>query len=143
MRERVPSSSKRIVLKIGLGTIHPMVRRNFLPIVQIPSVIVGVNSKILPTELPLQDNLAVENQERALGGSLANLHRLYLRFNLSAYYEKLDRRVDDWMDKVNNLSPRDINRFQFRKGRSAQPVSLFSEPDRKQIHLLHLPFKNF
>ena len=81
-----------------------------------------VNSKILPTELPLQDNLAEENQERALGGSLGKsapaLSAVQFR---DAYYEKLDRRVDDWMDKVNNLSLRDINRFQFRKGRSAQP----------------------
>ncbi|MEC8789907.1 MAG: hypothetical protein VXX29_01615, partial [Verrucomicrobiota bacterium] len=38
-----------------------------------------------------------------------------------AYYAKLDKRVDDWMNKVNNLSLRDINRFQFRKGRSSEP----------------------
>ena len=103
-----------------------------------------VNSKILPTELPLQDNLAEENQERALGGSLGKsapaLSTVQFR---DAYYEKLDRRVDDWMDKVNNLSLRDINRFQFRKGDRLSLVSLFSEPDRKQIHLLHLLLQEF
>ncbi len=38
-----------------------------------------------------------------------------------AYYAKLNQRMDEWMEKVNNLSLRDINRFQFRKGRSAEP----------------------
>ena len=60
-----------------------------------------VNSKILPTELPLQDNLALENQERALGGSLGKaapaLSAVQFR---DAYYEKLDKRVDDWMDRL-------------------------------------------
>ena len=95
MRERVPYRVREFVLKIGLGTIHLMVRRNFLLIVQIPSVIVGINSKILPTELPLQDNLAVENQERALVGSLGKsapaLSAVQFR---DAYYEKLDSK---WM----------------------------------------------
>ncbi len=38
-----------------------------------------------------------------------------------AYYAKLNQRVDEWMEKVNNLSLRDLNRFQFRRGRSAEP----------------------
>ena len=38
-----------------------------------------------------------------------------------AYYAKLNQRMDEWMEKVNNLSLRDVNRFQFRKGRSAEP----------------------
>tara|TARA_B100001057_G_scaffold388483_1_gene395925 strand:+ start:389 stop:1171 length:783 start_codon:yes stop_codon:yes gene_type:complete len=37
-----------------------------------------------------------------------------------AHYAKLNQRMDEWMEKVNNLSLRDINRFQFRKGRSAE-----------------------
>ena len=38
-----------------------------------------------------------------------------------AYYAKLNQRMDEWMEKVNNLSLRDINRFQFRRGRPAEP----------------------
>jgi hypothetical protein len=38
-----------------------------------------------------------------------------------AYYAKLNQRMDEWMEKVNNLSLRDINRFQFRKGRPSEP----------------------
>ena len=38
-----------------------------------------------------------------------------------AYYAQLDKRVDEWMNKVNNMSLRDINRFQFRKGRPSEP----------------------
>ena len=53
--------------------------------------------------MPLQDNLAVENQEE-LGGSLGKSAALSAVQFRDAYYEKLDRRVDDWMDKVNNLS---------------------------------------
>ena len=37
------------------------------------------------------------------------------------YYAKLNQRMDEWMEKVNNLSLRDINRFQFRKGRPSEP----------------------
>ena len=37
------------------------------------------------------------------------------------YYTKLNQRMDEWMEKVNNMSLRDINRFQFRKGRPAEP----------------------
>ena len=38
-----------------------------------------------------------------------------------AYYAQLDKRVDEWMNNVNNMSLRDINRFQFRKGRPSEP----------------------
>ena len=38
-----------------------------------------------------------------------------------AYYAELGKRVDDWMEKVNNLSLRDVNRFQFRKHRPSEP----------------------
>ncbi len=37
------------------------------------------------------------------------------------YHESLDKRVDEWMDKVNNLSLADVNRYQFRRGRSTTP----------------------
>ena len=38
-----------------------------------------------------------------------------------AYYAKLNQRMDEWMEKVNNLSLRDVNRFQLRKGISDEP----------------------
>jgi len=38
-----------------------------------------------------------------------------------AYYAKLNQRMDEWMEKVNNLSLRDVNRFQLRKGVSDEP----------------------
>ena len=34
-----------------------------------------------------------------------------------AYYAQLNDRVDEWMNKVNNMSLRDINRYQFRRDR--------------------------
>ena len=37
------------------------------------------------------------------------------------YNESLDKRVDQWMEKVNNLSLADVNRYQFRRGRSTTP----------------------
>ena len=37
------------------------------------------------------------------------------------YYDKLDKRVDEWMEKVNNMSLQDVNRYQFRRGRSSEP----------------------
>ena len=38
-----------------------------------------------------------------------------------AYYGKLDKRVDEWMSNVNKMSMQDVNRYQFRRGRSAEP----------------------
>ncbi len=37
------------------------------------------------------------------------------------YENSLDKRIDEWMNKVNNLSMADINRYQFRRGRSTTP----------------------
>ena len=38
-----------------------------------------------------------------------------------AVYAQLDKRVDDWLSKVNNVSLQEINRYQFRKGRPSEP----------------------
>jgi len=38
-----------------------------------------------------------------------------------SYYEELDKRVEEWMKKVNNMSLQDVNRYQFRRGRSSEP----------------------
>ena len=37
------------------------------------------------------------------------------------YDKSLDKRVDEWMQKVNNLSLAEVNRYQFRRGRSTKP----------------------
>lgn len=37
------------------------------------------------------------------------------------FHDSLDKRIDDWMNKVNNLSMADVNRYQFRRGRSTKP----------------------
>ena len=37
------------------------------------------------------------------------------------YYAELHSRVDEWMEKVNNMSMQDVNRYNFRKGRSSEP----------------------
>ncbi len=38
-----------------------------------------------------------------------------------SYYAELHSRVDEWMEKVNNMSMQDVNRYSFRKGRSSAP----------------------
>ena len=38
-----------------------------------------------------------------------------------AYYAQLSKRVDSWMEKVNNMSLRDVNRYQFRRNRPSEP----------------------
>jgi hypothetical protein len=37
------------------------------------------------------------------------------------YAKSLDKRVDEWMRKVNNMSLAEVNRYQFRRGRSTKP----------------------
>lgn len=76
----------------------------------------------IPIELPLNESIARENFDRVSGESFQepSTASSVVEFR-DAYYAKLDKRVDDWMNKVNNLSLRDINRFQFRKGRPSEP----------------------
>ena len=64
----------------------------------------------------------------ALAGKKANEASLGIREPAVAsvdfrdsFYEELDKRVDEWMDKVNNMSLQDVNRYQFRRGRSTEP----------------------
>jgi len=38
-----------------------------------------------------------------------------------SYYGALDKRVDEWMNNVNQMSLQDVNRYQFRRGRSTEP----------------------
>ena len=81
-----------------------------------------VETSILPVELPYNQNFASENNERTMSEKLENKNPAAASIEFrDAYYAQLDKRVDDWMKKVNNMSMRDINRFQFRKGRSSEP----------------------
>ena len=38
-----------------------------------------------------------------------------------SYYGAIDKRVDEWMNNVNKMSLQDVNRYQFRRGRSTEP----------------------
>ena len=76
----------------------------------------------LPVELPYNQNYAVENNQRSLGAETENRNPAAASIEFrDAYYAQLDKRVDEWMNNVNNMSLRDINRFQFRKGRPSEP----------------------
>lgn len=76
----------------------------------------------LEIETPLNQTFSSANTERVrqsdLGERSAAVASIEFR---DAYYAELDKRVDDWMNKVNNLSLRDVNRFQFRKNRPSEP----------------------
>ena len=71
---------------------------------------------------PLNDQIADESSERA---SNQNLSKKAPAANAvefrDAYYARLNDRVDDWMEKVNNMSLQDINRYQFRRDRPSKP----------------------
>lgn len=76
----------------------------------------------LSIELPYNQKLATENSQRVMSGEMNNRSPAAVSIEFrDAYYAQLDKRVDDWMNKVNNMSLRDINRFQFRKGRPSEP----------------------
>ena len=76
----------------------------------------------LPVELPYNQDYAVENNQRTLGAETENRNPAAASIEFrDAYYAQLDKRVDEWMNNVNNMSLRDINRFQFRKGRPSEP----------------------
>ena len=71
---------------------------------------------------PLNDRIAKESFVRANNDNISRrapaANSVEFR---EAYYAQLNKRVDDWMEKVNNLSLQDVNRYQFRKGRSNKP----------------------
>ena len=62
-------------------------------------------------ETPLNDQIAQENFKRATNQNLSRrdpaVNAVEFR---DAYYARLNDRVDEWMDKVNNMSLQDINR---------------------------------
>jgi hypothetical protein len=73
-------------------------------------------------ETPLNDQIAQENFKRATNQNLSKrdpaVNAVEFR---DAYYARLNDRVDEWMDKVNNMSLQDINRYQFRRDRPSEP----------------------
>lgn len=76
----------------------------------------------LPIELPLNDQRASENGKKIRDHSITNREPAVNSVEFrDAYYAQLDKRVDDWMSKVNNMSLKDINRFQFRRDRPQEP----------------------
>lgn len=81
-----------------------------------------VETSKIDIELPHNQTFASENTRRVMEQD--SEHKTPASASVEfrdAYYAQLDKRVDDWMSKVNNMSLRDINRFQFRKGRPSTP----------------------
>jgi len=81
-----------------------------------------VPSTRIEIKTPLNDQIADESSERATNQNLSKkapaANAVEFR---DAYYARLNDRVDDWMNKVNNMSLRDINRYQFRRDRPSKP----------------------
>ena len=81
-----------------------------------------IKTSTIDIELPHNQNFAPENMKRSMDAKTENKSPAAASIEFrDAYYAQLDKRVDDWMSKVNNMSLRDINRFQFRKGRPSEP----------------------
>jgi hypothetical protein len=76
----------------------------------------------LPIKTPLNDSRAPANWERVSRSDLGESSQAVASVEFrDAYYAELSKRVDDWMEKVNNMSLRDVNRYQFRKNRPSEP----------------------
>ncbi|MBT3667181.1 MAG: hypothetical protein HN548_06855 [Opitutae bacterium] len=81
-----------------------------------------IETSTIDVELPHNQNFASENTKRSMNAKTENKSPAAASIQFrDAYYAQLDKRVDEWMGKVNNMSLRDINRFQFRKGRPSEP----------------------
>ena len=78
--------------------------------------------KKIPSELPLQEKRSKVGSERVLETDLSNSTSATAAVEFrDAVYAQIDKRVDDWLNKVNNVSLQEINRYQFRKGRPSEP----------------------
>lgn len=81
-----------------------------------------IKSTRIEIKTPLNSQVADENLKRVTNPNLSkqepSLNSVEFR---DAYYSRLEDRVDEWMEKVNNLSLRDVNRFQFRRDRPSEP----------------------
>jgi len=117
-----PSSSRRISVEEWPSHYSPFGGKRF-PMKN--SKIWGserISSTRLEVKTPLNDKLADENYQRRsaqdVGSSNPASNAVEYR---DAYYARLNDRVDEWMDKVNNMSLQDINRYQFRRDRPTEP----------------------
>ena len=76
----------------------------------------------LTPELPLQERKSKMANERIMESDIKNRTPATKSVEFrDAVYAQLDKRVDDWLNKVNNVSLQEINRYQFRKGRPSEP----------------------
>jgi hypothetical protein len=77
--------------------------------------------KISP-EFPFQERRSKVAEDRVLESDVnqrtAAVNSIEFR---DAVYAQLDKRVDEWLSNVNNISLQEINRYQFRKGRPSEP----------------------
>ena len=81
-----------------------------------------VPSPKIEVKTPLSDRISRESYNRATNGNLSKSAPAsnYLEYK-DAYHASLDDRVNQWMEKVNTMSLRDVNRYQFRKNRPSKP----------------------
>lgn len=117
-----PSSSRRISLEEWPVHFSPFGGKRF-PVGNVK--ILGkerIDSSKIDIKTPLNDQIATENFKRVENPRLStrNPAANAVEFR-DAYYARLNDRVDEWMEKVNNMSLRDINRYQFRPDRSIVP----------------------
>ena len=81
-----------------------------------------LDTKIIDNKLSSNQRFATENFKRVSNLNTGNKSPAAASIEFrDAVYAELDKRVNDMVNNVNNISLRDINRFQFRKGRSNEP----------------------
>ncbi len=81
-----------------------------------------ITTTTISVETPLNDKFSPSNFKRADNESLSRRAPASGALEYKeAYYSQLDKRVDEWMDKVNNMSLADLNRYQFRRDRPSEP----------------------
>ena len=82
----------------------------------------------LTPELPLQERKSKMANERIMESDIKNRTPATKSVEFrDAVYAQLDKRVDDWLNKVNNVTLQEINRYQFRKGRPSEPGFQYSK----------------
>jgi hypothetical protein len=81
-----------------------------------------VNTSVIDNEISSNQKYSPANFKRVSNTSVENRNPAAASIEFrDAVYAELDKRVDDMMNNVNNMSLRDINRFQFRKDRPSEP----------------------
>ena len=117
-----PSSARRISVSEWPAHFSPFGGKRF-PMGEI--TILGkerVSSSKIEIKTPLNDQVAPENFQRVTNRNLSKQEPAANAIEFrDAYYARLNDRVEEWMDKVNNISLRDINRYQFRRDRPKEP----------------------